>query len=1514
MAKDGITLATMWMPLAPSIEGDEFKNAGKRAFQQFSGGFDAENAGAAEGKRFADKWVGAFKGSFANADFGGFTKAYDTLNRLNQQVDAVASKKLGAQLPGLRQEYEKTTAEMYRLRDALHQIQVADEQAVAAGRGTMSMWVQRRKLEKEYEEAGNKAVSAQKEYNATLNEYEAVSAKAATASSLLGGAMGGAVVLGAQAVVGAFDDVIELGEHLFEGAVEATRRAGEALLDLGEKYEGLDHQVLEFSGATGDALTELQEHAAKVLGGLDVAGQDVGKTMAMLGSRLGTGASGALDQLTTTLTDLQGRFSDLKTADVATIFTDFGIGIDGANGALDTMVSNATAAGVSVGQLADGLKGPVAETLVALGMNLGQATHAEALFIQQGLPSSDVVRGLGSAMKIFKENNLSFNDGMREAGKELEAAKNSTDRDRLATELFGTKFVDAERIIGIFNSTLSQSPDAFDGAAGSSQHLIDSTETLQNQMMSVKNKLGTVFEPFAKSALSAVSGGLDHVGAWFNTHHDDIVRKIETWGFKFIDMLPKIKDFTVTAIHMLGPLGNMLKEMALTVLDIGAVFELFTGDVDGSNKLLGIEGNLRDNIDFGKMADTAADKVGQIFDKAIDKSHELKQSLQDAADAAMGIKIGPDGARTWWGTQLPAGPADGGPSYNGGGGSVSASPTDTSPHGPGVPGPSAPGGPPGPGAPPPAQPHTGVTQGKQPAPGHGGNAFAPSNFNWDAVAAPESSGNWQDPDSGHNGHYGGLQFSPSTWAEFGGLEFADRADHATKEQQITVANRTAFYGYNGTPPQGLGAWETIVKGQVPGVYASKGGEADPSSKNFMSKMLAKFGFGPKGTDTELAYYTPGEYVWDKETVDKHGPLIKALHGGGRYFAKGGPGGPAFEQVIWSDTETGQDIGENAGQWVGTPGSSDPGFYHRGHNDFPDHTGHVHTTVVADPFTGAPYNQVPAGSNITQGGAGFPDWVYRLGQEYGVVPSTYPGHQEWDGVNHGIDWWPADAKANMAGAGYTHEDHQTLTNFAETVGQSATGTQSPAGSGGSGVQLTDYHTSSGGGGGGSFPFGGGSPGGGGNPGFAGAPYGPGSPPPGGADVPVMPGEDWNEWVARSQRIGSAKKHQADLEDEHTKKLQDRAKIQDQLNADDQAELLHKMPADKRKELEDKRDQADKDISQIEQEQAKAAGDEKIDEYKAGEPKSGRGGKGSSMDSAAHSLGGSFLGGLSQSLGFPDIFGGKAPWDFGIVKMLGGVANWAVSGLQGGGRPSGMFGNAVDGAAQSTGFPSPFNLAARAPGPLAQAPGLPYAAPIIGAPPTAPGRAPGPPPAAGGTKQTPAGAPGSGIPPAPGQQPISFSKGLPRADGTSSSDQNFGKRWAPGFDGQPTPQGFPGAGLATELINTAFAAGGAALSAAKPGGAGGKPGSFQGGGGPIQMPGGGGGGSTPLGATGLAANQVAGTVSNFQGGDTHYHVDNSRTWNVSPKNDAGTVQHLREHDNSLRDNAALASAPGTLMSYP
>jgi len=80
--------------------------------------------------------------------------------------------------------------------------------------------------------------------------------------------------------------------------------------------------------------------------------------------------------------------------------------------------------------------------------------------------------------------------------------------------------------------------------------------------------------------------------------------------------------------------------------------------------------------------------------------------------------------------------------------------------------------------------------------------LAASEKTWDDVAQCESGGDWEINTG--NGYYGGLQFAQATWDEYGGREFAPRADLATREEQIAVAERVL-------DGQGPGAWPTCGK-------------------------------------------------------------------------------------------------------------------------------------------------------------------------------------------------------------------------------------------------------------------------------------------------------------------------------------------------------------------------------------------------------------------------------------------------------------------------------------------------------------------------------------------------------------------------------------------------------------------------------------------------------------------------------------------------------------------------------
>ncbi|WP_406180557.1 transglycosylase family protein [Streptomyces canus] len=78
-----------------------------------------------------------------------------------------------------------------------------------------------------------------------------------------------------------------------------------------------------------------------------------------------------------------------------------------------------------------------------------------------------------------------------------------------------------------------------------------------------------------------------------------------------------------------------------------------------------------------------------------------------------------------------------------------------------------------------------------------GTAHAADVDTWNKVAACESSNNWSINTG--NGYYGGLQFTQSTWEAYGGTRYAPRADLATRDQQIAVAEKVL-------DGQGPGAW------------------------------------------------------------------------------------------------------------------------------------------------------------------------------------------------------------------------------------------------------------------------------------------------------------------------------------------------------------------------------------------------------------------------------------------------------------------------------------------------------------------------------------------------------------------------------------------------------------------------------------------------------------------------------------------------------------------------------------
>ena len=81
-------------------------------------------------------------------------------------------------------------------------------------------------------------------------------------------------------------------------------------------------------------------------------------------------------------------------------------------------------------------------------------------------------------------------------------------------------------------------------------------------------------------------------------------------------------------------------------------------------------------------------------------------------------------------------------------------------------------------------------------------ASAATDATWDRLAQCESSGNWSINTG--NGYYGGVQFYQPTWVGYGGQQYAARADLATREEQLAIAEKVLG-------SQGWGAWPACTR-------------------------------------------------------------------------------------------------------------------------------------------------------------------------------------------------------------------------------------------------------------------------------------------------------------------------------------------------------------------------------------------------------------------------------------------------------------------------------------------------------------------------------------------------------------------------------------------------------------------------------------------------------------------------------------------------------------------------------
>lgn len=154
--------------------------------------------------------------------------------------------------------------------------------------------------------------------------------------------------------------------------------------------------------------------------------------------------------------------------------------------------------------------------------------------------------------------------------------------------------------------------------------------------------------------------------------------------------------------------------------------------------------------------------------------------------------------------------------------------------------------------------------------GTGANAATGSSSTWDAIAQCESSGNWA-ANTG-NGFSGGLQFTQSTWAAYGGV---GAPQNASRAEQIAVAERVQA-------GQGWGAWPSC-SAQL-GLSGGGGTAYTPAAQPAQPTYVA-----PTTQSSEVAPTTQSSYVAPVEAapVQQAAPVAPVALSGKSYTVASG---------------------------------------------------------------------------------------------------------------------------------------------------------------------------------------------------------------------------------------------------------------------------------------------------------------------------------------------------------------------------------------------------------------------------------------------------------------------------------------------------------------------------------------------------------------------------------------------------------------------------------------------------
>lgn len=450
--------------------------------------------------------------------------------------------------------------------------------------------------EQEYRNLEEASEQANRAMQGDLDETEREVDELGDKLGQLGGSTADNIAAAGEKVKDVGDKVTAVGEGLTKTVTGPIVAAGAAATAAWNEVDsGLDI-IVKKTGASGDALEDLQDRAKNLATSIPTDFQTAGTAIGEVNTRFGL-VGDALE-------DLSGRFikfAELNDTDVNSAIDStqaamaaFGVEAESAGDVLDILNKAAQDTGVDIGRLSGDLTTNAA-TLQELGFGINSATGFLANLNKSGLDSSTVLTGLKKVMQNATKDGKTMTQALGELQRGLTGAKSETEAMQLATELFGSKAAPA-MLAALRDGRLS-----FDGAAnavkdwGDSvgdtfdavQDPMDGFKTAMNEVKLVGADLVETAGPMIKTAAEGLHQMFTNLRTWWEGLSPlqqetvikvagilaalgpvvTIVGKVISLGGTIMTLLPKIQGgmAAVNAVLAANPIALVVAAIAALV-------------------------------------------------------------------------------------------------------------------------------------------------------------------------------------------------------------------------------------------------------------------------------------------------------------------------------------------------------------------------------------------------------------------------------------------------------------------------------------------------------------------------------------------------------------------------------------------------------------------------------------------------------------------------------------------------------------------------------------------------------------------------------------------------------------------------------------------------------------------------------------------------------------------------------------------------------------------------------------